>query len=99
MSTPFIFHWIFDTQSTIWSFQLIISLSITSIFATLFGIGAMVWAQKIIFPSRIAIIFSMEPVFAAIFAMLIIGEYLTLIEWIGGFLIIAGVIYSETNNS
>ena len=51
--------------------------------------------KKIISPSRTAIIFSMEPVFAAIFAMAVIGEFLSLIEWIGGVLIILGVLYSE----
>ena len=91
----FIFNGIFDTQKIIWTEQLYMSLAITGILATLFGIGAMVWAQKIISPSRTAIIFSMEPVFAAIFAMAVIGEFLSLIEWIGGVLIILGVLYCE----
>ena len=37
----------------------------------------------------------MEPVFAAVFAMAVIGEFLSLIEWFGGVLIILGVLYSE----
>ena len=94
----FIFNFIFETQEIIWTNQLYISLGITSLLATLFGIGAMVWAQKIISPSRTAIIFSTEPLFAAIFAMAIIGEYLSPIEWLGGFLIIIGVLYSELGN-
>ena len=56
----------------------------------------MVWAQKILSPSRTAIIFSMEPVFAALFAMLVIGDFLPLLGWLGGGLIIAGVIYGES---
>ena len=91
----FIFNSLFETQEIIWTNQLFLSLSITGILATLFGIGAMVWAQKIISPSRTAIIFSMEPVFAAIFAMVIIGEFLSIIEWFGGVLIIFGVLYNE----
>ena len=91
----FIFNEIYETQKIIWTNQLFISLAITGILATLFGIGAMVWAQKIISPSRTAIIFSMEPVFAAIFAMAVIGEFLSLIEWTGGMLIILSVLYSE----
>tara|TARA_B100001250_G_scaffold363560_1_gene342952 strand:+ start:490 stop:1356 length:867 start_codon:yes stop_codon:yes gene_type:complete len=91
----FLFNNIFETQEIIWTNQLLLSLSITGILATLFGIGTMVWAQKIISPSRTAIIFSMEPLFAAVFAMAVIGEFLTIIEWFGGSLIILGVLYSE----
>lgn len=91
----FIFNGLFETQPIEWTNQLYLSLAITSMLATLFGIGAMVWAQKLISPSRTAIIFSMEPVFAAIFAMVVIGEFLSLIEWGGGILIIIGVLYSE----
>ena len=91
----FTFNGIFETQEIVWTNQLYFSLLITGILATLFGIGAMVWAQKIISPSRTAIIFSMEPVFAALFAMAVIGEFLSLIEWFGGLLIILGVLFSE----
>ena len=92
------FNYIYDIQPTIWSNQLLYSLLITGILATLLGIGAMVWAQKILSPSRTAIIFSLEPVFAALFAMLIIGDYLSIKEWAGGLLIIIGVIYSEAGD-
>ena len=94
----FLLHWTVETQAITWSNQLISTLFITGIFATLFGIGIMVWAQKILSPSRTAIIFSMEPVFAALFAMIMIGDFLSLVEWMGGGLIIAGVIYGESGN-
>ena len=55
----------------------------------------MVWAQKIISPSKTAIIFSTEPLFAAIFAMIVIGEVMSITEWFGGLLIVCGVLYSE----
>ncbi len=92
----FILHPITETQPTIWSTKLISTLFITGIIATLFGVGIMVWAQKILSPSRTAIIFSMEPVFAALFAMVVISEFLSPLEWIGGGLIVAGVIYGES---
>ncbi len=95
----FICHFFFENQQIIWSKQLYLSLSITGIFATLFGIGIMVWAQKIISPSKTAIIFSTEPLFAAIFAMFVIGEFLSITEWFGGLLIIIGVLYSELGHS
>tara|TARA_A100001035_G_scaffold276151_1_gene270669 strand:+ start:549 stop:1433 length:885 start_codon:yes stop_codon:yes gene_type:complete len=86
---------LFESHEIIWTNQLYISLTITGIFATLFGIGIMVWAQKIISPSKTAIIFSTEPLFAAIFAMIVIGEIMSITEWFGGLLIVCGVLYSE----
>ena len=56
----------------------------------------MIWAQKILSASETAIILAMEPVFAALFAMLFIGEFLPLLGWVGGGLIVAGVIYGES---
>lgn len=92
----FILHPIFEVQQITWTNQLISTLLITGLIATLIGVGTMVWAQKILSPSRTAIIFSMEPVFAALFAMLVIGDFLPLLGWVGGGLIVAGVIYGES---
>ena len=89
-------HILFETQSVIWSQRLIIALAITGIFATLAGISIMIWAQKVLSPTRTAIIFTMEPIFAALFAMLIAGEMLSIQGWTGGFLILLGIIWAET---
>src|SRR5205814_1047746 len=46
-------------------------------FATLLAFGVQTWAQKILPPVRVALISALEPVFAALWAALLIGERLT----------------------
>ena len=52
----------------------------------------MVWAQQILSPSQTAIIFSLEPVFAALFSWIIISEVLGIQGWIGGLIVVVSVI-------
>ena len=51
--------------------------------------------QRFTTTTRTAVIFAMEPVFASLFAYLIAGEQLTLSGWLGGFLIILGMVSAE----
>jgi drug/metabolite transporter (DMT)-like permease len=50
-----------------------------------------VWSQTVIGPARTAIILSLEPVFAAATAALVLGERLTVRGWLGAGLILAGI--------
>jgi drug/metabolite transporter (DMT)-like permease len=62
------------------------------------GAGALVaqtWAQAHLTATRAAIIMTMEPVFAALFAVLIGGEHLTLRMLCGGLLVIAAMYVVE----
>lgn len=88
-------HYIFETQPTVWSSHLLMVVVITAMLATIFGFTVMIAAQKILSPSRTAIIFSLEPLFAAAIAIIFAGEWLTLLGWIGGILIVVGVILAE----
>ena len=87
-----------DTQKIIWSEKLITALIITGVFATFIAIGIMVWAQKLLSPTQTAVIFALEPVFAAIYAWYVANEILSIISWIGGILIIFGVLFAETGD-
>jgi len=88
---------LFESQTTIiWSDQLFAAIIITGIFATFAAFLMMIWAQKILNPSETAIIFSGEPVAAAIFATTIDGEILGLLGWIGGGLVVLAVAYGES---
>ena len=69
---------------------------ITGILATFVALLLMNWAQKILNPSETAIIFSGEPVAAAIFATTFGGEILGLWGWIGGGLVVLAVAYGES---
>jgi drug/metabolite transporter (DMT)-like permease len=75
--------------------RLWLALLYLSLFATLLAFGIQTWAQKILPPVRIALISSLEPVFAALWAALLIGERLSGRELLGGALIILGVIVGE----
>ena len=92
----FINSHIFESQSIIWSGRLLEAILITGIFATFAAFLIMIWAQKILNPSETAIIFSIEPVAAAIFATTLGGEVLGLWGWTGGFLVCIAVAYGES---
>ena len=66
-----------------------------ALFATLLAFGIQTWAQKILPPVRVALISSLEPVFAAIWAAVLIGERMSGRELIGGALIVFGVVVGE----
>ncbi len=66
-----------------------------AIFATLIAFSVQIWAQRTLPPVRIALLSSLEPVFAAIFAALLLHERLTKRELVGGALIVVGVIVGE----
>jgi len=75
--------------------RLWLALLYLALFATLLAFGIQTWAQKILPPVRVALISSLEPVFAALWAALLIGERLTGHELLGGALIVLGVAVGE----
>ncbi len=79
--------------------RLWLALVYLALFATLLAFGVQTWAQKILPPVRIALIGSLEPVFAALWASLLIGERLTGREMVGGALIVLGVAVGEAGSA
>lgn len=71
------------------------SIILTGIFATALAFYMQNKFQRYSTATKTAIIFSGEPIFAAIFAYLLLGEKVGLIAWIGGLLIIFGMIISQ----
>ena len=94
----FLCSFIFDTQSPTWSPELINALLMTGIVATTIALLIMVWAQQILNPSQTALIFSLEPVFAALFSWILINEKLGVISGFGGLLVVLAVIWSESSD-
>ena len=92
----FIHAQVFEPEAIIWSTRLTYAIIITGIFATLIALLIMVWAQKILNPSETALIFAMEPVAAALFAMVFAGEILGLLGWIGGGFVCLAVVYGKS---
>ena len=73
----------------------ILLLIYLGLFGTVFTFLMQTSMQRFTTAARTALIFAMEPVFAALFAFLIAGETLTLLGWVGGLLIVLGMIVSE----
>jgi len=66
----------------------------TGVFATALAFFAMVWAQRVVSPSRAALILLLEPVFAALLAWAT-GDGLSSGALAGGTLILAAVVVAE----
>ena len=74
-------------SAKVWS-----SLIYLGVIGTLFCYFIMVWIQKYVSSLKVAIIFSLEPLFAAVFGYIFIHEVLSTKELIGATFILAGVI-------
>ncbi len=86
-----------ETQHFSGAPRLWVALVFLALFATLLAFGIQTWAQKVISPVRVALISSLEPVFAALWAAVLIGERLTTREVLGGALIVLGVLVGEAS--
>jgi drug/metabolite transporter (DMT)-like permease len=78
-----------------YSFNIWRSIVITGIFATALAFYMQNRFQRYSTATKTAIIFSGEPIFAAIFAYLLLGEKVSVIAWAGGLLIILGMAISQ----
>jgi drug/metabolite transporter (DMT)-like permease len=66
-----------------------------AVVATIFTTAGQTWGQKKISPERAALIFTLEPVFALFFAMVLLGERLPPAGILGSVLIMVGIIGAE----
>lgn len=73
----------------------IITIIVTSLFATVLAFTVQAAAQRVIDPTRAGIILAMEAVFGVIFAYWWGGERLTTISMMGGGIMILGMVISE----
>lgn len=80
----------------IWSGSLVSALVITAVFATVYTFWVMTSFQRLTTPTRAALIYTLEPVFAAIFSVWLHGDRLGTLGWFGGALIVLGMVVAET---
>jgi drug/metabolite transporter (DMT)-like permease len=78
-----------------WDSQLLLYLFVTSVLATSFAFYVQTRAQRLTSANHAALIFSLEPFFAVLFAYWMLGHVLSQREWIGGILVLAGILVSE----
>lgn len=71
------------------------ALIVTSLFATALAFALQTWAQSYTSPTRTALIFSLEPVFALLVSWQLTGEVLTRRAGIGAVLILVSILLVE----
>ncbi len=76
-----------------------LKISYLAIFATIIALFVQVKYQKDTTPTRSAVVFSVEPVIAAIFAYFVLGEHIGGYGILGGGLIVTGVLISEFSDT
>jgi drug/metabolite transporter (DMT)-like permease len=79
--------------------NLLFALLYTALIATLLNIGLQTKYQKTVSPSKAGIIYSFEPIFAALFAFFLLNEKITNFGLVGCALIFLGLIVSEIFDS
>ncbi len=76
--------------TTVWA-----ALLVTGLFAVAFALVVQVWAQRRVSATRIAVIFSLETVFAGLFGYLLAGDRLGAIGFAGCAVIFSGILIAE----
>ena len=79
----------------VWHPEIFEALVICVLFATVFAFIVQTAMQRLTTPTHTALIFCMEPVFAALFAYVTLGERFGVWGMLGALLILAGMILSE----
>ncbi len=75
--------------------NIVFAFLLTAILGTAFAFFAQTAFQKYTTPTRVAIIFAMEPVFAALTSFVVQGERLSITAMLGGIFIFVGMILAE----
>ncbi len=75
--------------------NVIIALIYTSVFASIIATILQLKFQKVVTPTKAGIIYSFEPIMAAILAFFIVGEKISKFGMFGGVFIVIGLLLSE----
>ncbi|MFL6011085.1 MAG: DMT family transporter [Gaiellaceae bacterium] len=75
---------------TVWG-----ALLVTGIFASALAFLVQTWAQRRTSATRTALVFAMEPVFAALFGITLASDRLGAVGWIGCAAIMVGIVLAE----
>lgn len=78
-----------------WSKLLVVAIVICALFATVYAFWIMTSFQRLTTPTRAALIYTLEPVWAAIFSIWLLGDRLSWINWCGGVAILVGMLIAE----
>lgn len=87
--------WWAEPPTVRWTPGLISALVITGLLATALAFSVQAWAQQYTTPTRTALIFAMEPVFAWLTSFVLAGELLAPRAALGALLILVGILLVE----
>jgi drug/metabolite transporter (DMT)-like permease len=85
----------FEFPKAAWTGRTVFAVLLTGLFATALAFALQTWGQQYTSPTRTALLFATEPVFALLGAVAYGGEHLTVYSAAGGSLILAGVLTVE----
>ncbi len=77
--------------------NVLIAILVCALLATSIAFYAQTIFQKAITSAQTAVIFSMEPVFAALISFILTGESLNILQWIGSTLIFSSMLAADEN--
>ena len=72
-----------------------IGLAYLGVVCSAVGFLVQTWGQRSTSPTRTGLIFSLESLFAALLSVALGAEWLSALQWLGGLLLVAGVIVGE----
>lgn len=78
-----------------WNGSLLATLAYLGILSTAVAIGIQAKVQHRIPPAHVALLFTLQPLFAALCGWLALGDHLGLLQVLGGGLIVAGVVVTS----
>ena len=84
-----------ESFRVVWTARLLAAVLLTGVLATAVAFSVQVWAQQHTSPSHAAIVFTLEPVFAALTSFAFFHERLGIRALAGAALILAGILLAE----
>ncbi len=84
-----------ERPHVVWTPRLMLALGIAAVLATAAAFSIQSWAQRVLPPTHMALVLTMEPVFAWMTSFLVMGERLALRPAMGAVMILAGIALTE----
>lgn len=85
----------FETAPAAFSGGTLAALAYLGLICSAAGFFGQTWGQRHTSPTRVGLIFSLEALFAALLSVAIGAEVLTPLQWLGGSMLVAGVMVGE----
>lgn len=87
-----------EGATVVWDTSMLLVLGYLGVLATGLAIGVQAKVQHRIAPAHLALLFALQPLFAAIAGWAFQDDQLEAMQWVGGGLIIAGVVVASRDN-